>query len=162
MQFDLAQSCTYAPSMFHSRSTPGVFSAFRSASIESTAVRMTGNTLGTGSMSTTEPRVQGISAVHMYIRNTWNCSEYERQYSTNSKFRRVHALWALLNPDMVPVSAVPAVFAPRINLLQIQFQPFKRSYSLLTFFNLCHRPISFIRIKHRKRANDILCKTEYS
>ena len=25
-----------------------------------------------------------------------------------------------------------------------------------------HRPISFIRIKHRTRANDILCKTEYS
>ena len=24
-----------------------------------------------------------------------------------------------------------------------------------------HRPISFIRIKHRTRANDILCKTEY-
>ena len=24
-----------------------------------------------------------------------------------------------------------------------------------------HRPISFIRIKHRIRANDILCKTEY-
>ena len=25
-----------------------------------------------------------------------------------------------------------------------------------------HRPISFIRIKHRTRADDILCKTEYS
>ena len=24
-----------------------------------------------------------------------------------------------------------------------------------------HRPVSFIRIKHRIRANDILCKTEY-
>ena len=24
-----------------------------------------------------------------------------------------------------------------------------------------HRPVSFIRIKHRTRANDILCKTEY-
>ena len=24
-----------------------------------------------------------------------------------------------------------------------------------------HRPISFIRIKHETRANDILCKTEY-
>ena len=24
-----------------------------------------------------------------------------------------------------------------------------------------HRPISFIRIKHRIRADDILCKTEY-
>ena len=24
-----------------------------------------------------------------------------------------------------------------------------------------HRPISFIRIKHRTRADDILCKTEY-
>ena len=24
-----------------------------------------------------------------------------------------------------------------------------------------HRPISFIRIEHRTRANDILCKTEY-
>ena len=24
-----------------------------------------------------------------------------------------------------------------------------------------HQPISFIRIKHRTRANDILCKTEY-
>ena len=24
-----------------------------------------------------------------------------------------------------------------------------------------HRPISFIRIKQRTRANDILCKTEY-
>ena len=24
-----------------------------------------------------------------------------------------------------------------------------------------HRPISFIRIKHKTRANDILCKTEY-
>ena len=24
-----------------------------------------------------------------------------------------------------------------------------------------HRPISFIRMKHRTRANDILCKTEY-
>ena len=24
-----------------------------------------------------------------------------------------------------------------------------------------HRPISFIRIKHRRRADDILCKTEY-
>ena len=24
-----------------------------------------------------------------------------------------------------------------------------------------HRPISFVRIKHRTRANDILCKTEY-
>ena len=24
-----------------------------------------------------------------------------------------------------------------------------------------HRPISFIRTKHRTRANDILCKTEY-
>ena len=24
-----------------------------------------------------------------------------------------------------------------------------------------HRPISFIGIKHRTRANDILCKTEY-
>ena len=24
-----------------------------------------------------------------------------------------------------------------------------------------HRPIFFIRIKHRTRANDILCKTEY-
>ena len=25
-----------------------------------------------------------------------------------------------------------------------------------------HRPISFIRIKHRTRADDILCKTEYN
>ena len=24
-----------------------------------------------------------------------------------------------------------------------------------------HRPISFVRIKHRTRADDILCKTEY-
>ena len=24
-----------------------------------------------------------------------------------------------------------------------------------------HRPISFILIKHRTRANDVLCKTEY-
>ena len=24
-----------------------------------------------------------------------------------------------------------------------------------------HRPISFIRMKHRTRADDILCKTEY-
>ena len=60
----------------------------------------------------------------------------------------------------------------------VEFEPFNRSYSQLTFFKFLsvhrivmknrpvdpgsiqgsHRPISFIRIKHRTRANDNLCK----
>ena len=54
---------------------------------------------------------------------------------------------------------------------KVEFQPFNRSYSQLTIFNFLqnrsddpgsiqgsHRSISFIRIKHRTRANDNLCK----